>query len=302
MSQKQPERDIVAKGNRAASIIGMLLVAIGIVILSLVEVAFPEAGFATQMWFIILATLVIASGYILWFKYGRSQTEPRRRATNILIKLILAFVVLLVSSILIIIYVVAELPMEQRAFPFWFSIGLMTIGPIIAAVFGARAMMATRRVPPAVIDSFSQIHPDMTFETKKFTVFKKDDISILLPSTFGGAYFVRLFSQSLAQRETKARLPRLFPRSAYKDEIFGLSVAKRRGDFTIPSDIVRRGDRSEEKYVSGSGILYFVSIYDVRHSSGRRFPTDISSRLDKTAIMEIMEELSRETRLTSGTS
>lgn len=51
--------------------------------------------------------------------------------------------------------------------------------------------------------------------TENYSLFKKGDIYVLVPTKFAGAYFVRLFAQSPAPGEKKVRLPELFPGSRY---------------------------------------------------------------------------------------
>nr|MDO8097673.1 hypothetical protein [Candidatus Njordarchaeota archaeon] len=150
-------------------------------------------------------------------------------------------------------------------------------------------------VPQPIMDAFLAIEPEKTFETKIVRVLRKGSIYILLPKLFNRVYFIRLFNQTPSQ-EKKLRLPFFLMRKKYfKDEISGFPVAKARGEFTILFDAIKRSERNvEEKYVRGQGVMYLVPRYDMRQ---RRYlvAPDISDKLDKTVILDIIEELSKET-------
>jgi len=162
-----------------------------------------------------------------------------------------------------------------------------------------------------------QIGSDQSFETEKFSVLRKGKVYILLPKElFLGPYFIRLFNQSNVSRKQKVKLPfrrvtGTIGKGRFQDKINGLSVAKSRGEFTVPTGAAKPGQKGPlEGYVRGPGILYFIFRYDLEHVAiywdgyigidrlimmVRRHPEfDLSNRFDTPTILKIMDKISGE--------
>jgi hypothetical protein len=213
-------------------------------------------------------------------------------------------------------------PVGQRsALLFFSSVGILYAGLIVLVVLGyvvgVRYFEKGLVVPPEIVDSFRQIGPDKAFETRKFLVFKKNGIYILLPKElFIGVYFVRLFREAKVSGNDKVKLPfrratGFIRKGRFQDEVNGLSVAKSRGGFVVPTGAVKLSERDyQESYMKGPGILYFVFRYDLKgvaiYPGGyigmdrlisvvhHRPRFDLCDRFDRATILEIMERLSKE--------
>jgi hypothetical protein len=157
---------------------------------------------------------------------------------------------------------------------------------------GLGAMGSLRTINPektlqTVMQSLRETNPEKTFQTRNFTVMKKSDVYVLLPRMSSAAYFVKLFDQTPVQ-EKVVKLPVLFFQRMPFKEVAGFPVAKFRGEITIPVDVVKRGNKPDEKYVKGAGIQYVVPFYDMNE---RR---DLSGQFTKTGILNIISEISNE--------
>ena len=164
-----------------------------------------------------------------------------------------------------------------------------------------------RELPERVRDSFNQIESDKKFEFSilraKYLVLEKGDLFMLLPETSGGAYaayFIKLFDRTPTTKK-RFKAPLVLPRKKnFSHNIDGFPVAKARGNFTLPVDVINKTDGKEVKYASGAGIMYLVSARDLSH--GMYSPrtlfsrVDLSEKFNKTTILNMLEELSEEKR------
>jgi hypothetical protein len=191
-----------------------------------------------------------------------------------------------------------------------YSADYTVVIPLVAAVLGIFVMSTGQyliarnldnqrlTVPANVLDTFQVKGADDYFQAKKFHVFVKGKSYILLEKKFRGAYFVRLFEyMDSSQKKTslKVSLGPLWIASAFKDSINGLPVARLEGDFTIPVGIWRSNDGfDEEKYATGSGVAYLVSMYPVIRGRFVPYALPLTERFDKATILKILDNLSAE--------
>jgi hypothetical protein len=164
----------------------------------------------------------------------------------------------------------------------------------------------SRKLPESIRESFRQIESDKKFEFSimgiKYLVLKKGNNFMLLPEMWGGvylAYFIKLFNPTPTTKK-RFKAPLMVPRKKhFSQSIGGLPVAKFRGDFTLPVDVISKTEGNEVKYANGSGIMYLVSRRDPTY--GMYSPlamfsqVDLSEKFNKATILKIMEELSEET-------
>jgi hypothetical protein len=159
--------------------------------------------------------------------------------------------------------------------------------------------------PKSVLESFQQVEADNKFDfsifRERYLVLRRGSIFMLVPEGVGGAYiayFIKLFDQTpTASKRFKA--PIAFPRKKqFSCRIAGYPVAKFRGKFTLPAEVIRKTEGNELKYVRGSGIMYLVPRRDP--SSGMYSPRvifsreDLSEKFDKTVILKMIEAVSSE--------
>nr|MDO8100497.1 hypothetical protein [Candidatus Njordarchaeota archaeon] len=249
------------------------------------------------------------------------QHAPSRGSRHILKGFIpgTSLIIIGFAMLFILVYV---LPMEQRTpLLFFFSIGVLMAGIVLLATLGywvgtnyvAKGLV----VPPNIMSSLQQIGSDDAFETEKFSVLRKGKVYVLLPKElFLGPYFIRLFNQSNVSRKQKVKLPfrrvtGIIWKGRFQDKINGLSIAKSRGEFTVPTGAAKPGQKSLlERYARGPGILYFIFRYDLEHvaiywdgSIGidslimrvRSHPEfDLSDRFETPTILKIMDKISGE--------
>jgi hypothetical protein len=199
-----------------------------------------------------------------------------------------------------------------------------TLGKLSDPDILTRAMDAAARAPPeprlfglpaqpgklyetprSILESFQQVEVDKKFDLSilrvKYLVLRKANIFMLVPKEVGGgyiAYFIKLFDQTpTAGKRFKA--PLVFPRKKqFSYRIAGFPVAKYRGQFTLPVEVIKKTQESELKYVRGSGIMYLVPRRNP--SSGTHSPLsiftgeDLSGRFDKTVILKMIEAMTNE--------
>jgi MFS family permease len=286
-----PDIEVGRKGRRKASTVGSLLLFVGLAIFGLSRGLLYQLGW-TALWLVVLAFVLVSAGIIVALAYSGIGNAAEREADSIFAKSVAVCVALFLLGFVMIFAVVGQLPMEQRGTFFIFSLGMIMAGAM--ALVAGRIMAEIRRTrfaaPPGITESFHQIKSDKTFETENFTVIRVGDIFVLLSKIGGAVYFVKLFNQMQVQ-EKAIKLPNMFFRKTqFKDEIGGIPVAKSRGDIMIPIDVIKGPDRQlEEKYVRGTGVSYLIPVYDTQ---GKR---DLSKEFTKTAILNIIRELSTET-------
>ncbi|WXG42860.1 MAG: hypothetical protein WED04_02005 [Promethearchaeati archaeon SRVP18_Atabeyarchaeia-1] len=285
------------RGSRKASILAWIMIAVSMIIISLSRLIVTQYSFETVMMVIIIAFVVLLAGFVILIKYGRRRIYETREPKYPL-KILVAGMGLIILGLAMVLVVITLIPFEERTFPFIFSIGLMFAGLIIAAIASIIAQMRTARsrfaVPVRIMESFRQIEPDKSFETKNLSVLKKGDVYILLPKLFNCVYFVKSLRQTPIQ-EKKLKLPMKILRKRYfTDEIGGLPLAKWKGECKIPVDSIKRSDSVvEEKYAKIWGVVLLVPRYDVPHRKLLK-AQDLADRFDKSVIMKIMEQLSKE--------
>jgi uncharacterized membrane protein YiaA len=293
----------VRKRGRNVSILlffaGIVLMLLGIVLVRIIMLG--------TVYLVFLGALMVLVGAALSDRYGRLARWYGSEAAGTFFKTFLVGVGLSFLGLFMIVLLVfgIQVPIEQRGVYFIFSCGLI-FGGIIVLFVGQLRLRMGRRQPffggimsqtgmgririagsQDIMRLFEQINPEKNFETKNFSVMKKGEVYILLPRMSNAAFFVKLFDQIPVQ-EKAVRLPMIFFRKTPFEDVAGLPVAKFRGEITIPVDIVKRGNKSDERYVKGAGIQYVVPMYD---TSGRR---DLSGQLTKTAILNIISEISNE--------
>jgi hypothetical protein len=168
-----------------------------------------------------------------------------------------------------------------------------------------RKLKEWRDLPESIRDSFKQIESDKKFEVSiagvKYLVLKKGNNFMLLPEMWGGvylAYFIKLFNPTPTTKK-RFKAPLVPPRKKnFLQNIGGLPVAKFRGDFTLPVDLISKAEGNEVKYANGSGVMYLVPRRDPSHGmySPRAMfsQIDLSEKFNKTTILKILEELSEE--------
>jgi hypothetical protein len=234
---------------------------------------------------------------------GRQNNDRGEGIPSVALKLFLAGLAVFGAGIIYLFAVITMFPLEQRTQEtFFFFVGLVSIGVGLATSGAASAQMIYSRrrftVPQNLLDSLRQMEPDASFETKTFHVVRKSGIHILLKKQLWGVHFIRLFKQAPVSGN-KVKIPytrQLWGVSArsLKYEVNGLRMAKVRGEFTIPTEITKLGDKAETKYVRGSGILYYVSLYPVGHFQVNLLKGSLCDKLDKPTFIRIMNDLSKE--------
>lgn len=298
MAQIELVEEERAKGRPKGYLVGLLLIMIGALLVGLSPLFMKAIEFAMLLWLMVLALVVITTGAVAMFEYGSIGRAVPKEATSVLIKGIVIGMGLVALGIVMIIVVVTQLPMQERTLPFFYALGLIFTGIIVTVagriLYTTRAMRTRFTVPSNISESFRQIGPEKTFETKNFTVLKKAGIYILISKLSNLVYFVKLFNQTTVHEEI-TKLPIMFFRKTqFKEKIGDLPVAKRRGELIIPVDSVKLPDRKlEEKYARGSGITYIVPFYDPDRQKPSEKP-NLLAEFDSTSVLKIMEELSKE--------
>lgn len=286
-----------------AAIAYLLLITLSLVLfVHLGPFIVQEAGPAL-MSLVTIFLLVLPTFLAVPLFSGRQNNDRGEGIPSVALKLFLAGLAVFGAGLIYLFAVITMFPLEQRTQEtFFFSIGLVSIGVGLAASGAASARMiySHRRftVPQNLLDSLRQIEPDASFETKTFHVFSKSGIHILLKKQLWGVHFIRLFKQAPVSGN-KVKMPytsQLWGVSArsLKYKVDGLRMAKVRGEFTIPTEITKLGDKAETKYVRGSGILYYVSLYPVGHFEVNLLRGSLCDKLDKPTIIRIMDDLSKE--------
>jgi hypothetical protein len=284
------------KRSRKASVVGWIMISTSAIILGILRVIADQVSIEVFMIVIILTMILFSAGIIILAKYGRPKI-PSAQKIRYPLKPLVAGMTMLILGLVMIFLTITLLPLEERTLPFFLSIGLLFAGAMVAALSSAvaqmRASTARFAIPARILDAFQQIEPDRSFQTKNLSVMKKGDIYILLPKLFNCAYFIRAQKETTTQ-DRKLRLPMKILRKKYfTEEIGGLPIAKRKGEFIIPVSASLRGDKTEEKYAKVSGMAYLVAKYDVPHRRRLR-AEDLSEKFDKATILRIMERLSKD--------
>jgi hypothetical protein len=294
--------------KRMATIAYPLLIVLSLILfVHLGPSIIPEAGPGLAS----LAKFLLGTFFLLFLPpllavplFSRGQGSDRGEGIpSVALKLFLAGLAIFGAGVIYIFAVITIFPLEQRTDEtFFLFIGLVSIGMgfAISGSTSARMIYTRRRfkVPQDILDSLRQMEPDAFFETKTFHVLRKSGIHILLKKQLWGVHFVRLFKQAPVS-DNKVKMPytsQLWGVSArsLKYEVNGLRMAKVRGEFTIPTEITKLGEKAETKYARGSGILYYVSLYPVGHFEVNLLRRSLCGKLDKPTIIRIMDDLSKE--------
>jgi hypothetical protein len=266
-------------------------------------------GYGFVAFYAILLSGIIFGTYWIVRKDLKYDT-PRR----VVILLIASGVAIVGAGFTTLIGMIVLLPPEARS-PFFFlflamftiGIGFVTAG---LATSGSPSMGFQFQVPERLLNSLQQIDPDKSIETEKFHVFRKNGIYIMVQKRAWGIHFIRLFKQTSAStRKVDAPYLGLWGNLArsFKEEAYGLRLAKVRRKFTIPVDVAKFGDRTDTKYVSGPGILYYVPLFPMRWHRDIGYNLDGSwgyshnvyeeatyFKVDTPTIIKILKELSEE--------
>jgi hypothetical protein len=294
---EQPQEKQGSRGSRKASIAGWAMIILSVVILSSLRLATTSMTMESFMTIFILTFVVFSVGAIILVKYGRRRASGAVEMKYPVGVLVVGLAIVIIGFLFMFV-VITLVPYEERTLPFIFSLVVLFAGLIIICISSVIAQMRATAVrfavPASVMDSFRQIEPEKSFETKRFNVLKKGDIYILLPKTFTATFFIRAFTQTPTS-DMKFKPPlRFFRKRNFTDEIGGLPVMKAKGEYNIPVGVVKRGDAIiQEKYAKVSGIAYIVPKYDVLHR--RRFQVkDLSDNFNRDTILKIIEQLSKE--------
>jgi hypothetical protein len=286
---------------RKAAIAFILLISLEMILFALLGPLMMKAGIA-----LVSVTMVVlllgTTGAALWLAWGSRDEESGKRVPRGAILLVLEGLVVICIGFITFFAEIAILPYEMRsAEQFFLFVGQLIIG--VALVLAGRVLVAITSeskqfaVPSNILDSLRQIAPEESFETKKFHVFRKDGIYILLKKKLWGVHFIRLFRQTPVS-DKKVKAPYTGPwriwAGSLKDEVNGLHMAKVRREFTIPVATNKLGDKIEAKYVSGPGILYYVSLYPVGRYAVNLNGENLFDRFDIPTIIRILNDLSEE--------
>jgi hypothetical protein len=290
-------------------VIALVILGLGRLALGEYLVGFYPWNVETYYWEIIFAVAAIMTALAVMVSRlgGKRSDIPDVKKSSLPIRLSMvsfAFIILGITAILV---PATELPPGAIELGGFSLLAYLEVVALVLAGSGtywtySRASAREFEVPQNILESLQQIEPDKSFETKNFFVFRKRDIYILLKRKFGGAHFVRLMKETPAF-DKEAKLPFLrswsTTRHSSKFQIADLNIFRVTGEFTIPVDSVKRGDRIEEKYAGGTGILYYVPVYPVVLAGvglrgGRYDILDLSAMLDESAILSIMEKLSKD--------
>jgi hypothetical protein len=258
-----------------------------------------------NLWYAVLA-IVLMIGVVgvvsSVVQFGSKDDLPTVEKSRLPAWLLSADLILIIFGVFAIVGFDTLLPASEQALSFYYFTVFLFVGLIVAGSGTLWAVLGAERrefvVPKNVLDSLQQVEPDKSFETKNFLVFKKGPIYILLKKMFNGAHFVRLLKETPVTN-SKVRLPFLRSmiarRRATKFQVDDLDVLAVRGEFTIPINAVKHGDRTEEKYASGPGILYYAPVFLTVPAGYRSFRIlDLSATLDKSAILKTIAKLSKE--------
>jgi hypothetical protein len=301
----------VKTDSRKLGRLGFLLALVGMAIMMVLELGlsaiFNEIGIGGILWLLFLAFIFLFPGLALLGIDRATRRWAGSEALGFFVKTVIVSLGLILAGFFVLLDVIMQPLVEQRGVLFILFGGLifgglavLFAGQIIFAMrrgrtrlpVGLGAMGSLRNINPektfqTVVESLRETNPEKTFQTRNFTVMKKSDVYILLPRMSNAAYFVKLFDQTPVQ-EKAVRLPMLFFQKTPFNVVAGLRVAKFRGEITIPIDVVKRGNKTTEKYVKGTGIQYVVPLYDMNE---RR---DLSDQFTRTGILNIISEISNE--------
>jgi hypothetical protein len=304
------------KSGQQSSLVPILPFGIALVILGLAWFVLAQSYIEVYPWSAEVRYWEIVSGAVVIMtvlaivvsRSGRKRSDiPDVKKSTLPIGLTFVsfgFIILGVTAILVSLTEIPAWAIESGYFSLIIYLEFVALILAGSGTYWTYSRASTREfaVPENIMESLQRIEPDKSFETKQFFGFKKDGIYILLKKKFAGAHFVRLFKET-PSHDKEARLPFLrswsTTRHSSKFEINDLDARKVTGEFTIPVDSVRRGDRMEDKYVNGRGITYYVPVYPVVQAGislrgGRYSILDLSAMLDESAILSIMEKLSKE--------
>jgi hypothetical protein len=281
------------------ALIHVLLVSLAMIIIADFGPQMTEEGF-----------MAFISVLLLWVVFGTYWLATRdvrkdlgeKTPRGVVVLLIASGVAVVGAGFAILFGMIALLPLEARSpHLFFLFLGLFVVGiGFVVAGMAANASPSLGldlRVPEGLLNSLRQIEPDKSFETEKFHVFRKSGIYILLQKSSWGVHFIRLFKQTPVSTK-KVDAPYLgwwrnLARS-FKEEAYGLRLAKVRRKFTIPIEIVKLGGRTDTKYVSGPGILYYVPLYPLQWNRMDFIGEPSYFKLDTPTIIKILNELSEE--------
>jgi hypothetical protein len=288
-------------GARSVAAAFILLLSLAMIIFVFFGSQMMEAG----IWLVVVFVVILLFGSMSGAVWLVSRSGERGSGEGVprgVIKLLAVGLAIVGMGFMIFFGAIAILPLEARSAELFFLfLGLVIVGMGIAFAgrISAEVTYAARQfqVPESLLDSLRQIGPDKSFETKKFHIFRKSGIYILLQRRLRGVHFIRLFKQTpVAAKKVKVSYwgPWRTSVRSFKDEINGLRLAKVRREFTVPVDIVRLGDRTEAKYVRGPGILYYVSVYPMGRFSVNYNEENLCGRLDPPTIIKVLNDLSEE--------
>lgn len=256
----------------------------------------------TLLWLIIVDVAVVVAALIPPIRADGRNGELYRGVSLKFVKRVIVGSFLSALGFLFFFMTVKQIPnLYERTVPGLLSFALVFAGGAVACAGAVASDRAYRKracaIPPNVLDAIQQIEPDKYFETKKFFVFRKSGIYILLRKEMWGVHFVRLFNQTpVSNKKVKAPFtgPWVIRKNVLKDRINGLPMTKRWKEFTIPVDAIKRSGKIEEKYVKGQGILYYVSVFPVGFTQVDIYARSLSDRLDRPTILKVLAEISRE--------
>jgi hypothetical protein len=266
-------------------------------------------GFDYELLLITFSVVLIIAGTVAASEYVVCSAAGYRKIGFPTWRVIFGVGLSALGTLLIQVVGASALPVEgeERLLVVFFCFGLIIGGAFFACIAVLMQVQLTgpkeprplpptieEGVPSGILEAFQGIEAERSFETGNLWVFRKGSIYILLPKRFFAAIFVKLLGQATAP-EKKLSLPfKTMRKTTLDDNIGGFPMAKIRGEFTIPVDAFDLGGEGvEEKYMTGRGIMYLVSRFDVSQLGSVSAP-DLSQRFDVTVILKIIEQISRE--------